>query len=71
MHDLEIIAVLDPDLRETGSRNQIKVALYGNTDRIETKAAHHLGNADPARHAAMFPIHPDSNTVIETHEGRT
>jgi hypothetical protein len=64
MHDLEIVAVLDTDLPERRSRNDLKVALDRHPQRIEVQAFDHLGNRDSARHPPVLAVYSNSEAAI-------
>jgi hypothetical protein len=67
MHDLIIVAVLDADLAQRPSRNDLQIALDRYPQRVEPELVQHLGYADSAHHPAVLAVDSDTQATIETH----
>jgi hypothetical protein len=64
MHDLEIVAVLDTDLPQCGSRDDLEISFDRHPQRIEVQAFDHLGNRDSARHPPVLAVYSNSEAAI-------
>jgi hypothetical protein len=71
MDDLEIVAVLDPNLPESGTRHDLEIALDSDAQRIKSKFIEHFGNAHSTRQTAMLAIDANCEASVETHRRRT
>ena len=67
MDDLEIVAILDADLRQGRARNHLEVALDRDPQRVEAELAYHLGDAHPAGDSAMLAVDAHREASIQTH----
>lgn len=70
MHDFKIIAVLDTNEPERGTRDDLEIALDSHAQWIKAKAIQHLGDADPAGYPSVLAVHPDSKAAVQTHRAR-
>ncbi len=69
MDDLEVVAILDANLRERIARNDLEVALDRHAHRIEPEFVEQLDQIDPTGHALMLAVDANSEGSIEAHDG--
>jgi hypothetical protein len=67
MDDLEIIAVLDANLSQGRSRDDLQVALDRDAKRVKAELVDQLGDGRFARHPAMLAVDPNREAAVDTH----
>jgi hypothetical protein len=67
MDDLVIVAVLDADFAKRAARDDLEIALNRDAKRVKAKLVQHIRDAESSGHSAVFAVHPDRESPIESH----
>src|SRR5260221_13373141 len=69
MHDLIIVAVLDPDFAKARSRDDGEVSFDRHLGWIDADLVQHCRDANPTGHSPALAINPNSKASVDAHRG--